>query len=177
MLTPYWTEKPMSQEPDKPQAIGYIRVSTEGQSQTGKSPPTQIGKIKAYADEKGFLLLHIYQDIASATGDKSARRPELAQAIREASAMKAPLIVTDIDRLTRSKIDLIEDAVKQGLSIHSVKLGGEVSSSALALETRKAEIAGRRNSKTTTDALAKMKASVVKLGSTVNKLAAAAASA
>lgn len=42
--------------------VGYIRVSTQGQAKDGYSLKYQEDEIKAYCEEQGWNLIHIFRD-------------------------------------------------------------------------------------------------------------------
>ncbi|MDQ0216298.1 hypothetical protein J2S13_002739 [Oikeobacillus pervagus] len=42
--------------------VGYIRVSTQGQAKDGYSLKYQEDEIKAYCEERGLNLIHIFRD-------------------------------------------------------------------------------------------------------------------
>lgn len=42
--------------------VGYIRVYTQGQAKDGYSLKYQEEEIKAYCEEKGLNLIHIFRD-------------------------------------------------------------------------------------------------------------------
>ncbi|MDQ0233410.1 hypothetical protein J2S19_004757 [Metabacillus malikii] len=42
--------------------VGYIRVSTQGQAKDGYSLKYQEDEIKAYCEEQGLNLIHIFRD-------------------------------------------------------------------------------------------------------------------
>ena len=42
--------------------VGYIRASTQGQAKDGYSLKYQEDEIKAYCEEQGWNLIHIFRD-------------------------------------------------------------------------------------------------------------------
>lgn len=82
-------------------AVGYIRVSTGKQSDTGMSLDAQADAIRGEAARLSYDLNEIYEEAASAYGPDSSRRSGLLQALKRASELGAPLIVPSIDRLSR----------------------------------------------------------------------------
>lgn len=84
--------------------VAYIRVSTDKQADLGMSLEAQQKKVRAYADLYELDLVDIIVESKSA---KSLRRPGLQQALgllRDGTA--GALLVTKLDRLTRSVCDL-----------------------------------------------------------------------
>jgi site-specific DNA recombinase len=85
-------------------AIGYIRVSTDKQADHGHSLEAQEAKIRAYAQLYEIELVGLVVETASA---KSLHREGLQSALDRLQAGEAAaLVVTKLDRLTRSVADL-----------------------------------------------------------------------
>ena len=95
---------------------GYARVSTQGQMRDGTSLEDQIQKLKdAGADD-------IYSDSCTGT---NLDRPQLS-AMLEKMKPGDKLIVTKLDRLSRSVIDgstIIKQLHQKGISIHVLNMG------------------------------------------------------
>ena len=87
-------------------AIGYIRVSTEGQAQEGVSLSAQQTKIAAWCELNGFALEAVHVD-AGISGGKMGNRPGLALALEAACKDGAALVVYSLSRLARSTKDAI----------------------------------------------------------------------
>lgn len=104
-------------------ALGYVRVSTEGQARDGVSLDAQEAKIKAYCELNGLTLARIYAD-EGLSGKRADNRPALQEALSLLHAGKADaLIVYKLDRLARCTIDALEIAQsldKSGASLHSL---------------------------------------------------------
>ena len=87
-------------------AVGYVRVSSVGQSVEGFSLDEQRRRITAQAETHGWVLAHVYVDAAQSgkTTDRAALTEMLDAADRgEFDA----IIITKLDRLTRSLGDLL----------------------------------------------------------------------
>lgn len=83
-------------------AVGYARVSTPRQGESGISADAQRVGIQEYAEHVGFTLIEIFDDVASGVGAKSfANRDGLRRALDMAVRDNARLIVWDWDRLSR----------------------------------------------------------------------------
>jgi DNA invertase Pin-like site-specific DNA recombinase len=152
-------------------AIGYIRVSTEGQAESGAGLEAQRAAIRGECERRGFELVHIYED--AGVSAKSLRgRPALQRALEVLSEHGASvLIVGKLDRLARSVADfgsLVRVAEKQRWAILACDLGidmttptggllANVTASVAEWERR---IIGQR----TKEALATRKAAGVRLG-------------
>jgi len=83
-------------------AIGYVRVSTDKQEQSGLSLEAQTQKIEALAALHGFDLVNIIQDTESG---KWLKRPGVQDLISKLPIIDAVLIAK-LDRLTRSLRDI-----------------------------------------------------------------------
>ena len=85
-------------------AVGYIRVSTEDQAQTGVSLPAQREKLIGYAQVYEIDLIAIEPD--DGASGKSLDRPGLQAALGRLDRGEADgLLITKLDRLTRSIAD------------------------------------------------------------------------
>jgi DNA invertase Pin-like site-specific DNA recombinase len=88
------------------EAIGYLRVSTEGQALEGVSLEAQRAKIAAWCLVNGMNLGAVYSD-AGLSGKRADNRPELQKALEHASRCKGALVVYSLSRLARSTKDTI----------------------------------------------------------------------
>jgi site-specific DNA recombinase len=103
-------------------AVGYIRVSTEGQVQNGVSLDAQRARIQAWAEYHQYSLGAVHVD-EGISGGKLTNRPAAQQAIAEACKRKAALVVYSLSRLARSTkdaIDISERLHKAGADLVSV---------------------------------------------------------
>jgi DNA invertase Pin-like site-specific DNA recombinase len=88
-------------------AVGYVRVSTEQQAETGASLDAQKTKLQAYAVAMDLELVALCEDAGLSA--KTLARPGLAQALAMLEEGQADaLVVVKLDRLTRSVRDLGE---------------------------------------------------------------------
>jgi DNA invertase Pin-like site-specific DNA recombinase len=87
-------------------AIGYVRVSTEGQAQDGISLDAQQAKISAWCQISGYESIGMFVD-AGLSGSRSDNRPALQEALAQACKHKAALVVYSLSRLARSTKDAI----------------------------------------------------------------------
>lgn len=86
-------------------AIGYIRVSTEGQAEEGISLDAQRAKLQAFAVAADLELVDIRSD--AGVSAKTLARPGLQAALADLREGRADaLLVCKLDRLTRSVRDL-----------------------------------------------------------------------
>ena len=88
------------------QAIGYIRVSTDGQAVDGVSLDAQRSRIQAWCAANEFALVGIFVD-AGLSGKRADNRPELQAALNSVTACRGVLIVYSLSRLARSTKDTI----------------------------------------------------------------------
>ena len=86
-------------------AIGYCRVSTEGQAIDGVSLDAQRARIEAWALANGYELTAVHVD-AGLSGSR-ADRPGLLAALQEATEHRAALVVYSLSRLARSTKDTL----------------------------------------------------------------------
>lgn len=85
-------------------AVGYCRVSTEEQGQSGLGLAAQEETVRREAERRGWSLERIYTDVAS--GKSLRRRTDFAEAMRVLAAGEADvLVVAKLDRLSRSVSD------------------------------------------------------------------------
>lgn len=110
----------MKNAPDR-EVVGYIRVSSDEQAQSGLSLENQKQKILAYAESQDLKVARIYHDDQSA---KDLCRPEAQEMLaRVESGKVGRIIVFKLDRLTRSVGDLsrlLELFARRGVTLSSV---------------------------------------------------------
>lgn len=102
-------------------AIGYVRVSTDGQARDGVSLEAQKEKIQRWADDHGYLLEGIVED-AGISGKAMKNRPGLQQVLARVRRGSA-VVVYSLSRLARSTRDTIEiadDLEKRGVDLVSL---------------------------------------------------------
>ncbi|MBU6482598.1 MAG: recombinase family protein [Nitrospirae bacterium] len=103
-------------------AIGYARVSTDGQVVEGVSLEAQQARIRAWCEVNGFELVSLHVD-AGFSGCRSDNRPGLQEALLVACKNKAALVVYSLSRLARSTKDAIaisERLAKSGADLVSL---------------------------------------------------------
>jgi len=82
--------------------IGYYRVSTRRQGNSGLGLAAQRAAVAAHVRQAGCDLVAEYHEVESGRRDILDNRPELRKAIAHAKRSKATLIVAKLDRLSRS---------------------------------------------------------------------------
>ncbi len=87
-------------------AVGYIRVSTDGQAVEGVSLDAQRSRIEAWCTANEFQLVAVHVD-AGLSGKRADNRPELQAALAAVASHKAALVVYSLSRLARSTKDTI----------------------------------------------------------------------
>ena len=85
----------------------YCRVSTDMQVQHGLSLDAQRSEIERYAADRGWLIAEVFVDggFSAKNTDRPAFR-RMAKAIKDGDGSIAAVVVTKLDRLTRSLRDL-----------------------------------------------------------------------
>lgn len=100
--------------------IGYTRVSTEVQVQSGAGLGAQEQELRAAAERRGWEVVEVFVEDA-ATGRNMRRRPQLERALVDLRAHRADaLVVSKLDRLARSLkdfVDLTERAKREGWAL------------------------------------------------------------
>jgi len=84
-------------------AIGYVRVSSADQADSGLSLSAQRSKIRAYCTANSWRLLTVHEDAGLSA--KSLNRPGLTAALAELGPGRI-LVALKLDRLTRRVRDL-----------------------------------------------------------------------
>jgi DNA invertase Pin-like site-specific DNA recombinase len=87
------------------ECVGYVRVSSTEQAESGLSLQAQKEKIAAQATANGWKLVGIYEDAGLSA--KTLDRPGLQAAFKKLKPGRV-LLVLKLDRLTRSVRDLYE---------------------------------------------------------------------
>ncbi len=152
-------------------AVGYIRVSTDEQADSGLGLDAQRSTLRSECARRGWDLVRIAED-AGASGKSMNGRPALTDALQAVETGQADtLVVAKLDRLSRSLLDfagLMERAHRKGWSLVALDLGvdtttpaGELIANVMATFAQyERKIIGQR----TTDALKAAKARGVRLG-------------
>lgn len=112
-------------------AIGYIRVSTTGQEESGLGLDAQTAAIQDHADRRGIRLLRIYQDVES--GGKHDRQGIQDALLHLQEGGAEALIVAKLDRLTRSLAhfaQIMDTSRRQGWALVAIDLGVDTSTAA-----------------------------------------------
>ena len=98
------------------QAVGYIRVSTTRQADSGHSPETQADMIARHCEASGWVLGATERDVGK-TGRTARNRPGLDAAIAQVCREEGVLVVASLTRLSRS----VKDACQILARLHDCK--------------------------------------------------------
>ena len=108
--------------------VGYCRVSTEEQVESGLGMDSQKSKIEAYCKMKDFDLVAVFQDNGCSGAKHLSERPEgakLCTMLDEGGA--EAVIILKLDRAFRNATDCtaMDDKWKaNGVGLHIMDLGG-----------------------------------------------------
>jgi DNA invertase Pin-like site-specific DNA recombinase len=144
--------------------VAYIRVSTSQQGRSGLGIEAQREALAQFTVGEEFEIVAEFVEVETGKGsDALDRRPELAAALAKARALRCPVIVAKLDRLSRD-VHFISGLMAHRVAFVVAELGPDVDPFVLHLYAALAEkerslIAGRTKS-----ALAAAKARGVKLG-------------
>ncbi len=112
----------MNESPSQSAVIGYCRVSTDQQGESGLGIEAQIATIQQEAERRGWGEVQVFKDVAS--GKSTKKRPDFAAALALLEAGHANvLVVAKLDRLSRSLLDfarLVDLAARQGWAINAL---------------------------------------------------------
>lgn len=107
---------------------GYIRVSTQSQSDDGLSLQTQEKQLQGYAMMNNFDLEEVFVERAVSGWKPLSSRPEgerLSAILKQGDTILCP----KLDRMFRSARDALDTSHKlkmRGVSLHLLDLGGDV---------------------------------------------------
>lgn len=151
--------------------VGYVRVSTDEQADSGAGLAAQRAAIATEAERRGWRLLSVHED-AGASGKSLAGRPGLQTALEAIERGDASaLVVAKLDRLSRSLLDfasLMDRSRRRGWALVALDLGvdtttpsGEMMANVLAVFAQfERRLIGQR----TKEALAQKRAAGIRLG-------------
>ena len=120
-------------------AIAYVRVSTAEQGRSGLGLAAQRDAIESFARSEGINLDRVFTEIETGKGsDALERRPQLAAALKAAKAIKGPVIVSKLDRLSRD-VHFISGLMVQHVEFIVTELGRQADPFTLHLYAALAE--------------------------------------
>jgi len=109
-------------------AIGYVRCSTQEQTDSGLGLDAQRERIRAYAALKGLRLVDIIEDASVSGGKPLASRDgggRLLEALQKKQALA--VVMLKLDRGFRNAgdcLNTVEQWEKRSIALHVVDLGG-----------------------------------------------------
>jgi site-specific DNA recombinase len=86
--------------------VGYVRVSTGHQAETGVSIDAQKDWVRGWAGARNATLAGLYED-AGISGKRADNRPGLQAALEQVCRVKGVLVVYSLSRLARSIRDAL----------------------------------------------------------------------
>jgi DNA invertase Pin-like site-specific DNA recombinase len=152
------------------QVIGYVRVSTEEQSNSGAGLAAQRAAIKVECLHRGWTIVHMIEDAGYSAKDLKRPGVQIAlEALKDGDA--TALVVAKLDRLSRSMLDVttvMATATAQGwalvaldCAVDTTTPAGEAMANVLATFAQfERRLIGQR----TREALAAKRADGVRLG-------------
>jgi DNA invertase Pin-like site-specific DNA recombinase len=144
--------------------IGYIRVSTDKQGKSGLGLEAQREAIARFAAAEALEVAGEFIEVETGKGaDALDKRPQLAAALRKAKQIKAPIVVSKLDRLSRD-VHFISGLMTKRVPFIVAALGKNVDPFMLHIYAALAEKERSLISERTRDALAKAKQRGVVLG-------------
>ncbi|MGV7215021.1 recombinase family protein [Bradyrhizobium sp. UFLA05-112] len=158
--------------------ISYIRVSTDKQGKSGLGLEAQRDAIARFAASEALDAAGEFIEIETGKGaDALEKRPQLTAALRKAKQIKAPIVVSKLDRLSRD-VHFISGLMTKRVPFIVAALGKNVDPFMLHIYAALAEKERSMISERTRDALAKAKQRGVVLGNpNIGKMNAEAAAA
>lgn len=84
-----------------PEVVGYARVSTDKQGQSGLGLEAQEECFRRYAEDVGGRVIKVYVEVETGKG-MDPDRPQLRSALAHAKRARATLVVGRLDRLSRN---------------------------------------------------------------------------
>lgn len=148
------------------QLIGYIRVSTDEQGVAGNGLEAQKAAILKFAQDAGYVLVDIVQEVASGKLGLESR-PVLKAAIAKSLKMKAVLVVSKLDRLSREAAFIL-NLMNTRAQFIVTQLGENVDQFMLHMYAVLAEKERKMIGERTKSALEALKAKGVMLGNKTN---------
>src|SRR3974377_1293097 len=144
--------------------IAYIRVSTDKQGKSGLGLEAQREAVARFAASESLEVAGEFTEVETGKGaDALDRRPQLAAALRKAKQIKAPIVVSKLDRLSRD-VHFISGLMTKRVPFIFAALGNNVAPFMLHIYAALAEKERSMISERTRDALAKAKQRGVVLG-------------
>jgi DNA invertase Pin-like site-specific DNA recombinase len=146
------------------QLVGYVRVSTARQGNSGLGLDAQRTALARFAEAEGCELVAEFVEVETGKGsDALERRPQLAAALAEARKRKCAVIAAKLDRLSRD-VHFISGLMAHKVPFIVAELGADADPFMLHLYAALAEKERSLISARTREALNAAKARGVVLG-------------
>lgn len=150
-------------------AVGYIRVSTRHQGESGCGLLGQEAAIREFARVGGYELMAVEKDICSAREPSSlSDRPGLGSAVAIAKQTDAIIIVWDASRISRNTVSYSRGMDGPMPEIIVVKGNALSASAGMAAEVARAEIEADHLIKRTTLGMKRARGRRAVFGNSVN---------
>lgn len=150
------------------QVVGYLRVSTNGQSRSGLGLDGQRTMIERFAADNQLAIVEWFEEVETGKGhDALERRPQLAAALEQARKIKGQVLVAKLDRLSRD-VAFISSLMVKRVPFIVCELGPDADPFMLHVYAALAEKERDMIAKRTKEALAAKKAKGAKLGNRTN---------
>jgi DNA invertase Pin-like site-specific DNA recombinase len=101
-------------------AVGYLRVSTAEQGQSGLGLEAQRASVQGFIAGQGWTLVAEHEDVASGKDD---RRPGFQAALVRCRQLGAVLVAARLDRITR-RAHTLSQLLEDGVSIRAADMPG-----------------------------------------------------
>lgn len=145
-------------------AVAYLRVSTSEQGRSGLGLEAQRDAIERFTAAEGLAVSKWFTEVETGKGHNAMeRRPVLAEALKAAKRIKAPLVVSKLDRLSRD-VAFVSRLMAEKVAFIAIDAGKGADPFSLHIRAAMAEDERRKISLRTKDALAALKRRGVKLG-------------
>jgi DNA invertase Pin-like site-specific DNA recombinase len=144
-------------------AVGYFRVSTQGQGRSGLGLEAQQKQVWQFAGNEGYRILMEFIEIESGKGNDASMRPQLTAALAFARKNGCPILVAKLDRLSRD-VHFVSGLMAQKVPFIVTELGADADPFMLHLYAALAEKERKLISERTRAALKAAKARGAILG-------------
>jgi DNA invertase Pin-like site-specific DNA recombinase len=101
-------------------AVGYLRVSSAEQGQSGLGLEAQCASVQGFIAIQAWTLVAEYEDIASGKDD---RRAGFQAALARCRQLGAVLVAARLDRITR-RAHTLSQPLEDGVSIRAADMPG-----------------------------------------------------
>ena len=143
--------------------VGYYRVSTDRQGQSGLGLDAQRELVRTFLNGGNWTVIGEFTEVESGTRKRLRERPMLAAALELARKQKATLVVAKLDRLARD-VQFISTLLNGNIKFVCADMP-EADRTFLQMMAVFSEYEAGRISERTSTALAALKRKGVKLGS------------